>query len=81
MGLMTVDAELGLDAEDDEALVEEFLHPGRPGVVHIAGGDLDDLRRIDVVVEQNAGLDIGVVALIRESQSFTDLIGRGGHIV
>ncbi len=54
---MAVEAELGLDAEDDEAAVHQLLGLRRPGIVQIRALVLGDLGVVDVQVHQNRGLN------------------------
>lgn len=54
---MTIEVELGLDAEHDPAAVDQLLDFGSPAVVDVAAGVLPDVVVVDVAVHQDARLD------------------------
>lgn len=57
--LVAVELELGLDTEDDPSAVDQLIELGRPAVVDVAGGVLDDLIVVDVLVHQDGRLETG----------------------
>ncbi len=79
-GGVAVDAELGLDAEDDPSAVDHPLELRRPAVVDIARGVLGDLVVVDVLVHQDRGLE-ACFGRFGVAQGVTDhFIGCGGHV-
>lgn len=60
---MAVEIELGLDAEDNPAAVDQLLDLGSPAVVDVAAGVLADVRVVDVQVHQDARLDADIGGL------------------
>jgi hypothetical protein len=78
---MTDGTEFRLDAEDDESLLEQLLELCRPGVVDVARRAFQNLPGVDVVVGQDTGLNVGVLAALRQPKCFINLLLNVAHFV
>lgn len=76
---MAVDAEFGLNAEGDEALVELFLDLRLPAGVQVARPELRDMREIDVVIGDNREQLVRVFDIAAVQNLLDDFTGNSLH--